>query len=145
MKLKTRAIVWLLQKSRRLHVWAIMQSLPPIYRVARAKDFLWNGMVILKSDVQAMLDQSTTERDIVTARLARRYDPGMALNEAFARAEEKIRDAPEATPAAPDEDPIAAHYRQMREKPPELSARQKAALAHQETFLRRNLANKKRG
>lgn len=152
-----RLRLWLvrriLKQAKRAHVWAGMTLINnesdwidtegyvvvPEHMLARTR-------IVLREELDQAIRQARRfafnfidEEQITTERLARRYDPGMALNEAFQRAAEKIRAAPEPRPAQPDEDPIAAHYRQMREKPSELTDNQQAALKHQERFLRANL------
>lgn len=77
------------------------------------------------------------EINILTSRLARRYDPGLALNEAATRAKQIINERVEVEKDLPADpiDPIEAHYERMRRNPPELTDKQKAALAVQAKSL----------
>lgn len=156
---------WLAKKSlrlaKRLHTWAAMQLIDapdmligfdPAFDGAEIAILPNHMKVAARRVIERELDQvlvtgrlaahnQITEEEILNKRLARRYDPGMALNEAFERAAKKAEEAraKPVPPPPPDEDPIAAHYRRMREQPPELTPKQQMALDVQARTLRKNL------
>lgn len=156
---------WLAKRSlklaKRLHLWAAMQLIDaPDLLIGFDPAYDGSNLTILPNHMKAAarlviereLDQvlvtgrlaafnQITETEILDKRLARRYDPGMAMNEAFERAAKNAAEAraKPSTPAPPGEDEITAYYRQMREHPPELTPKQQAALDVQKKTLRQNL------
>ena len=134
----------ILPQAKRVHAWAAMQLIDD-YDAIVSIDTAYEGgnLVILpehmlsaaRQIIERELDQiivtgrlaafnQITEEEIIRTRLARRYDPGMAMNEAFARAAEKAKNEPH---------PVSG----MSQK---LTDNQQAALKFQEKFLRENAA-----
>jgi hypothetical protein len=91
--------------------------------MAVARRIVEQELAQILSTAERYVGNYLEEKQIIHERLARRYDPGMALNEAFNRVAEKIEEAKPAE-AIP------------------LSGKQQAALKFQQEFLR---ANVKRG
>lgn len=140
--------------AKRLYLWALPLVMERVFwidddegyapvpfsdkEMGRALAFTARELDELPAEAKERALYLRTEEETLTNRLARRYDPGMALNEAHERARQKIAEAKKkADPPPADEDPIAAHYRMMRENPPELTATQQAALKIQEAHLKR--------
>lgn len=129
---------------RRGFIWSQIAAsqITPANR-ERARAFVVAAIDHVPDDLFEWLNNLKTERQIATARLARRYDPGMALSESFQRAAAQVEKGvlPQDRPSTPPStDPaINAHYATMRAKPVELSPNQQAALKVQEKTLRRNL------
>jgi len=123
---RRRFVMWVLQVSRRAHVWAIMQDIKDQRpeQILQIKEFVITTVFHVKSDVAQWLSHTKTEADIITARLARKNDPGMALNEAYQRTQKAV-----------DAGLVDDHR---------LLPTQKAALAFQEQFLRKNAQTPKR-
>lgn len=176
-----RLKLWLarqiLSRAKRAHVWAAMQlindgdnldnfdNLDNSANLTILPDhMLWAAKGVIMAELDQILVTARTfafnqisESEIVSQRLARRYDPGMALNEAFNRAAEKVESVKQAEPGAfipiklrPGETMAQAQQRVLGGKADQpilqdmdrldLSPRQKAALAFQEKFLRENAA-----
>lgn len=158
----------ILPRTKRVHVWAAMQLIDEPDVIAAHDAFYGNFTVVpehmrwrTKAIIEHELDQifitarvaafnTETEEEIVSKRLARRYDPGMALNEAFDRAGKKIAKAHEFVPVRPGETLAEAQQRVVGGDKAgvipagmgslELSDKQQAALKFQEDFLRKNAA-----
>ncbi len=121
---RLRFDLWVRRTARRVYIRAIIRRLRTGSDHKAAETFLYDGAIQLESDVVQWLDFTKTETDIIAARLARRNDPGMALNEAYQRTQNAVD-------AGLVEDP-------------DLTGKQKAALKFQEEFLRKNAATAKR-
>ena len=113
-----RAQVWLIRAWLWLETDEFCQSGPDdmslIHRIAQRE------VNAVNESIRSSIEWHTSEVDILTARLTRRYDVGMAMNEATQRA----MDARKA--AWTDHDIIP------------MTGRQNAALAFQEMMLKRN-------
>lgn len=95
----------------------------------------------IPAQVRAYAEELLTETEVLTQRLARRFDLGAVLNEAHDRAKAKIDAERDRRLAEADklEDPIAQHYARMRAEGPQLNHAQQQALAVQRAMLERNL------
>lgn len=124
---------------RKAYVRALMLSLEE-RGTREAADVVHRELYALPGEIEGYLKAQATETEILTHRLARRFDLGMALNEAAERATvliEKTR-AEEEAKLASIKDPIARHYAEMRlESTSEdfLTSPQKAALSIQRRVL----------
>lgn len=163
---------WLARKilphTKRAHVWAAIQLInendtawlgeaPHVNLAILPEHMMWAARAVMESELDQVIVtgrlkafNQITEEEIIRKRLARRYDPGMALNEAFQRAGEKVYKAHELVPVRPGETLAEAQQRVVAarsgvEPGPipegmnslELSPKQKAALSFQEEFLRK--------
>lgn len=157
----------------RLYAWIVMQklsdgsgyitrdedpivlSVPDPAKMAVARRIVEQELAEILKTAERFVGNYLEEKQIVAERLVRRYDPGMALNEAFNRAAEKVESVKKAEPGAlipielrPGETMAQAQQRVLGGKADQpilqdmdrldLSPRQKAALAFQEEFLRKN-------
>lgn len=130
------------RSTTRLYAWIVMQklsngsgyidrdddpivlSVPDPAKMAVARRIVEQELAEILKTAERYVGNYLEEKQIVHERLARRYDPGLAMNEAFTRAAKKVEE----------------------EKPPhpvsgmsqELSPNQQKALAFQERFLREN-------
>jgi hypothetical protein len=121
----------ILPRAKRAYAWAAMQLIDDHDILSADEKYNYANYVVVPDHMRAVtrqvvereLDQimmtarivafnTESEQDVIASRLARRYDPGMALNEAFNRTAEKMDQ--------------------------ELSPNQQAALAFQQKFLREN-------
>ena len=84
----------------------------------RVRALFYREMDAISSNVQSFVKYQTDEAEILNARLSRRYDPGMAVNEAANRAIEAKKAAREPSPD-------------------NLTAKQKMALEVQKQYLQR--------
>lgn len=167
---------WLARKilphAKQAHVWAAMQLIDEPDVIAAHDAFYGNFTVVpehmrwrAKAIIEHELDQifitarvaafnTETEEEIVNKRLARRYDPGMAMNEAFDRAAKKMAGVKPGEMVKVDLHPgetlAQAQQRMLGGDKAgvlpagmgslELSDKQQAALKFQEDFLRKNAA-----
>ena len=129
----------ILPQAKRAHVWAAMVLIDDPKAVLGDEGNLLivpDGLrAVARQIIERELDEILftarvasynweTERSIIEKRLARRYDPGMALNESFERAGKKVE----------EEKPIHP----VSGEPVFYTDKQAAALKFQEEFLRRN-------
>lgn len=121
----------------------VYAPVPPKWRAA-ASDFIGTELATLVEDAREFVFDQDAERQIVANRLARRYDPGAALNEAYQRAASQIAFA-QYKLAQDQQDTLAMIESQTASRLPEsmqsieLTDKQQAALKFQEKFLRENL------
>lgn len=84
-----RARMKALRSSRAAYVTAMTNMLVAAgFDRKKAREEALVYAVIAYSDVLAMFEHRRTETDILYKRLTRRFDPGMAMNEAYNRAME---------------------------------------------------------
>lgn len=112
-------IDWMIAKLMRVKIWTLMRS---------GKRRGWNSketerlakreLAAVQESIRAHFEYQTSEADILSERLSRRYDPGMALNEAANR----------------------AMVQKQAARDPQLTDRQKLALKFQEEELKRRIA-----
>jgi hypothetical protein len=114
LRLAGDALVWLLVRSAKVYGW---RELAEVRRVAQRE--VW----AIAESITGHFEYQTTERQILTERLTRRFDVGMAMNEATNRARERRR--------------VLEAEGLVVEAEPQLTDRQKAALAFQEQYLKR--------
>jgi hypothetical protein len=76
---------WLERQAARFIVWRhVCRNRPEDRRLVQG--FVTNALGHVTNDIAAMLEYQATEAEILNRRLGRRYDPGMAVNEATERA-----------------------------------------------------------
>lgn len=116
------------------------ESIHPSHR-KQAADVLRRELKAIPEQVRAFAEQQATEVEVLTERLARRFDLGAALNEAAERAKARIAATRKQVLADAQhiEDPIERHYAQMRADVPNLTGRQSAALAVQRQTIERSI------
>lgn len=80
------ALGWIKRRGRAVYLWALVSEQPT--EIDRQKFSALAGREIdaIRETVVAHFDYQDSEARILSERLARRYDPGMALNEATNRA-----------------------------------------------------------
>lgn len=163
----------ILPRTKQLHVWAAIQMIneadtawlgddPHVNVAILPEHMMWTAKAVMESELDQVIVtgrlaafNQITEEEIIHQRLARRYDPGMAMNEAFQRAGEKVEKIKphQFVPVRPGETMAEAQQRVVAarsgvEPGPipegmsslELSPTQKAALSVQQEFLRKNAA-----
>jgi len=123
--------------------WIRIAARRPDWSAAYTHQFVHKAITAINDDLVNYFEFNHTEADILRRRLARRYDPGMAMNEAYARATEAVKNdtleqEPPTTPPFADQ-AINQYYENLRKNPVQLTAQQKQALAVQRQTLRRNL------
>lgn len=167
---------WLANKLERkttgLYAWIVMQklsdgsgyitradnplviSVPDPAKLQVARRIVEQELAEILKTAERYVGNYLEEKQIVHERLARRYDPGLALNEAFERSMAKVASAAPGefvkVELRPGETIAQAQQRMVggEQAGPipagmgslELSPNQQAALKHQEEFLRKNAA-----
>lgn len=168
-----------LSRAKQAHVWAAVQLINDptsgIYDEDRdpanpvlnmlPDHMMWAAKAVMESELDQVVVtgrlkafNQITEEAIIHQRLARRYDPGMAMNEAFDRAARKVASVkpgemvkvdlrPGETIAQAQQRVLGGDanqpiLRDMRSL--ELSPKQQMALKVQEEFLRKNAATSSR-
>lgn len=123
-KIKKRFILAAIRLSGSIYAWSVAKHAANAgYDLAEAARLAVRETLAVKESVVAHFEYQKTEQDILSERLARRYDIGMAMNEAA--------NCAIVQKAAAKEDP----------RNPPLTSRQQAALEFQKEYLARIVNN----
>lgn len=77
---------WIKGRARRVYLWALVAEQPTEMDRAKFAALAEREIDAIRETIVAHFDYQDSEARILSERLARRYDPGMALNEATNRA-----------------------------------------------------------
>lgn len=111
-------IDWLISKLMPVKVWLLMREAKRLgWNLSETERLAKRELDAVQESIRAHFEYQISEVEILSQRLGRRYDPGMALNEAANRA-------------------IA---QKQAARDPQLTSRQKLALKFQEEELKRRI------